>query len=428
MLVNLENRIIDVIKQFPVPKMADGRFVKQIVDILTANELESMNDEELFKIILSSFNLFFFAPITSIDLQFTEECNLRCDYCFVMDKRENCFSAEMGKRALDFMVMNSGGEQKLNLVFFGGEPLLQFDSLYKVMLYGDEITLKTEKKVGFAATTNGLLFTKEILMKSRGRINYLLSIDGDEETHNKHRKFKNGEGSFKHIFPKIYLLKQYQPWVGARMTVCPDTIQNLMKNVDFLYRNGVNQFLIGPSFELDWTEEALRMYEEQYTMLGDYHLAKSANKEYFRMTFFEKEADPDCMNGKWGCYAGRSHMVIRYNGDIYPCAKFIGLESYDCSEFYLGNIFEGMTNIAARERLFNIKGHHFTDCKDCALINACSGGCPADNYFANKSLYQPNSAACAVNKISNRVLKEYWRKKELLNDKKEQTDNVLYVK
>jgi uncharacterized protein len=413
MAKSLEARIVGLVKQFSLPQPEEDKFLKSTIPLFDNNQLGSLNDEELFKILLSSFNIFFFSPITSIDLQFTEECNLRCDYCFVKEKRINRFTSEMGKRALDYMVMNSGSKDKLHCTFFGGEPLLEFESMYEVLQYSDEITKITGKKINFDVTTNGILLNEEILKKSQGKINYLLSIDGDEKTHNKHRITKSGGGSFSNVFNKIALIKKFQPWTGSRMTVCPDTVSDLYDNVDFLYRNGINQFIIGASIELNWDEEHLKIYEEQFTRLGEYYIEKTANKEPFRMTFFEKnQSDSDCLNGIWGCWAGRNHVIITYNGDIYPCSKFIGLESYNCSEFYLGNIFEGITNLKARERLFNMKGHHFTSCQDCSDIAACAGGCPADNYSVNRSLYVPSVTGCSITKISNRILKEFWEKKD----------------
>ena len=419
MLETLESRINGIIKQFSLPEPEEDAFFKKTVELLQNDQIGSLSDEDLFKIILSSFNLFFFCSITSVDVQFTEACNLRCDYCFVQEKRPNRFTAEMGKRALDFMVMNSGAVDRLNYTFFGGEPLLEFDRIHEVLKYSDEVTRTTGKKVTFNITTNGILLSDDILEKSQGKITFLLSIDGDEETHNMHRITKSGKGSFSDVFSKIALIKKYQPWAGARMTVCPDTISRLSANVDFLYRNGINQFIVGPSIEMDWDEKALRSYEEEFRKIGDYHLARAAKGEPFRMTFFEKDdSEIDCMNGVWGCWAGRNHVIITHNGDIYPCSKFLGLESYDCPEFYLGNIFEGITNLSAREKLFNMKGHLFTSCQGCPEIDACPGGCPADNYSVNRDLFVPCSTGCSITEINNRVLKEYLRKKKIAEEKK----------
>jgi uncharacterized protein len=315
---------------------------------------------------------------------------------------------------LDYMVMNSGSKDKLHYTFFGGEPLLEFESMYEVLKYSDEVNKITGKTISFDSTTNGLLLNEDILRKSQGKLNYLLSIDGDEKTHDRHRMTKGGDGSFKNVFNKIALIKRFQPWAGSRMTVCPDTVNDLYKNVDFLYRNGINQFIIGASVEMNWEEEHLKAYEEQMNLLSEYYLMKTANNEPFRMTFFEKnQSGSDCLNGIWGCWAGRNHVIITYNGDIYPCSKFIGLESYNCSEFYLGNIFQGITNLKAREKLFNMKGHLFESCRDCPETDACTGGCPADNYSVNRSLYVPCDTGCAITRINNRVLKEFWKKKEL---------------
>jgi uncharacterized protein len=419
---NLESRIINITQQFDLPKPQESSFVNKMVELLSTDQIGPLGDEDLFKIILSSFNIFLFTPINSIDVQLTEECNLRCEYCFVLEKRDNRFTVEMGKKAMDFMVLNSGSEQKLNYVFFGGEPLLEFDTIYQVLQYSDEVTRITGKKISFDTTTNGLLLTEEILKKSQGKVKYLLSIDGDEETHDKYRKFKNGEGSYKYIFPKIELLKRYQGWTGARITFTPETVDKLFYNVDFLYKNGINQFIFGPSLEVEWNPSVLSVYEEQMRMLADYALTRSINKDPFRMGFFEKaEKDQDCFNGLWGCWAGRNHVIITHNGDIYPCSKFIGLESYNCSEFYLGNIFEGLTNLKAREKLYNMQSESFITCKGCGEADSCTGGCPADNFSQNRSLYVPAKAGCDITRINNKVLKDFWKKKSQVEKQNETT-------
>jgi uncharacterized protein len=164
---------------------------------------------------------------------------------------------------------------------------------------------------------------------------------------------------------------------------------------------------------MNWDEDSLIAYEEQFRILGDYTIERMANSDPFRMNFFEKDpSELDCMNGIWGCWAGRNHVIITYNGDIYPCSKFLGLESYDCPEFLLGNIFEGITNLSARERLYNMKGHLFKSCQGCKEIDACAGGCPADNYSVNRDLFVPCGIGCSITEINNRILKEYYKKKE----------------
>jgi uncharacterized protein len=105
-------------------------------------------------------------------------------------------------------------------------------------------------------------------------------------------------------------------------------------------------------------------------------------------------------------------VVVTYNGDIYPCSKFIGLESYNCEEFYLGNIFEGFTNLKAREKIYNLKGEKFETCQSCAHVNECVGGCPADNYSQNRNIYVPCNTGCDMVKMTKKVLKDYWIKKK----------------
>ena len=410
---NTRKRIINHAKKFNLPQFTSPDFLEEVEKVLSQNQLNSLTDSEIFKLLLAIFNNTFFTPIDLIETIFTEQCNLQCDYCFVRKKRNNGFSIQLGKQALDFLVLYSGNKKDLYYTLLGGEPLLEFNKIVHILDYADKMAQQTNKKIYFDATTNGLLLNEEVLKKGKGRIKYLLSIDGDEESHNKHRKTLNGKGSFKTVFPKIELLKKYQPWVGARMTICPDTVSKLAKNVDYLYKNGINQFLLGPCYGPKWDEISLKIYEEELTKVSEYYDKRISKKDPFRITTFEKKENKnDCLNGIWGCRAGRNGVTITADGSIFPCSKFIGLESFSCNEYCLGNIYEGITNLSAREKLFNMQSEDFTECSECTEINSCVGGCPAENYNQNKSIYIPCKDQCELTKIQNRVVRKYWEKQK----------------
>ena len=256
---------------------------------------------------------------------------------------------------------------------------------------------------------------KEVLKNTSEHISYLLSIDGDELTHNRHRTLINGTGSFNKVFPKIELLKQYQQWLGARMTVYPDTVSKLLQNIDFLYHNGINQFIIGICYGPQWDNSSLDIYEKQLKEVGNYYKNKVHNNEQIRMTLFEKKKS-NCYENLWGCSAGRNGMAIASNGDIYPCSKFTGLEKYSCPEFLLGNVNIGITNLIGREKLFTITNKNFKQCEQCNESDSCTGGCPAENYNQNRSIYIPCKDQCEITKIQNRVLRMFWADQEMVKE------------
>jgi len=358
-------------------------------------------------------NQAWFGPITNLELFLTEDCNLACTYCFVKKKIKKSMSVEMAMEAINFLVFYSGNKESLNVTLFGGEPLLEKDKIYQIIEHCNEIEKATKsKKINFSLTTNGILIDETILRKVQGRINFLLSFDGNEQTHDLYRKDKSGRGTFKRILGKIDLLKRYQGWLGARMTVMPDTVKDLYKNVIFLFNAGINQFLIGLAVDVDWPDEALSEYETQLRNIGQFYVDKKQEQAAIRITFFEKEKqESECSENIWGCGAGRNTISVTTNGDIYPCSKFVGYEEYECPELKLGNIYEGITNIEARKKLSKMTSQSYETCLSCPEINACRGGCPADNYFKNKSLYIPIRSACELKKIGNKILRE--KSKEL---------------
>lgn len=212
-------------------------------------KLSRFTEEELFilsDIISTKLREFRYPPITKLELFLTEDCNLRCDYCFLKGKRPQYMSWDIAKRSVEFLFAESRDARDLTIIFFGGEPLLLWDVIKKVVLYAERLARKYGKTIHYSLTTNGILLSKNILRFSRTHgIMHLLSIDGDRETHDRHRHFPDGSGTFDVVASKIPLLKKYQGWLGARMTVTPETVNSLASNVRFLFSFGINQFIIG---------------------------------------------------------------------------------------------------------------------------------------------------------------------------------------
>jgi len=354
------------------------------------------------------FNHLHFGPVTNMELFLTEGCNLSCDYCFVRGKSPKTMSWENIVSAINFLVLYSGDENLLNLTLFGGEPLLEKKNIYKIVeLCGKLKTNSGKKDFAISITTNGTLITETLLKRTQGKINYLLSIDGNEETHDRYRKFNNGKGSFKKTVSKIGLLKKYQPWLGARMTILPGSVHHLSDNVAYLSSLGINQLLLGLAMDSTWDKKALETYEKQLMKVGEFYIGKRQSADPLRITLFERdEKGINCHEHEWGCGAGRNTVSVNTDGDIYPCSKFVGYESFDCMEMKLGNIYEGITNIPLRVKMSQITNDAFPGCSRCKEINACMGGCPADNYYLNKDIYKPGQAHCDLKKIENRVLRK----------------------
>jgi uncharacterized protein len=360
-------------------------------------------DEQDFRLMLNQFfNLVCFGPVTHLELFLTENCNLDCDYCFVKTKRKKRMPLDTILSAVNFLSFYSGDSKHVDITLFGGEPLMEKDNILEAIKHISKLERETgSKQFSLSLTTNGTLLDEGLLEKTHGKINYLLSIDGDKETHDTHRKFRNGKGTFNNVVTKIGLLKQFQPWIGSRMTLTPKNIKGLTENVYRLHQLGINQFLLGPALDQQWDEASLLIYEDQLLKTARLYTDMRRQGAPIRITLFD--SNNDCGAKKWGCSAGRNTLAVNTNGEIYPCSKFIGYEEFDEPELKLGSIYEGITNIPLRNKLCRMTGASFTACKGCAQVEKCAGGCPADNFFIHHDLHKPGHAHCAIKKIENRV-------------------------
>ncbi len=319
--------------------------------------------------------------VKQLELILTQHCNLKCDYCFVGEQSEKMMSKETGRQAIDFLLDASGNLQSVIVTFFGGEPLLAYKLIKDFVLYGEKAALEKGKTIKWRMTTNGTLLNEEKLsFFNEHQVIYLLSIDGDKKSQDAHRQTRTLKSSFEMLDNKFLLMKQYQPWMGARVTVMPDTANRLLDNVKFLVRQGINQFIIEPAEGIEWQEESKRLYLKQMVKVANFYLNNKKNFN-LRIDAFDKLAssDTDTKTYTRGCWAGKSSVSVSPDGSIYPCAKFIDPSSH-YTQFVLGHISSGITYPDKRKEM--IKFPVKTECYDCSKVFDCSGGCPANNYFA----------------------------------------------
>jgi len=351
-----------------------------------------------------------FEPIRQIDAYITEDCNCRCDYCFVEGKRPQQMTEEIAKATIDFLLLKSRHLREPILLFFGGEPLLAFDLIQFTVEYGDYQAALMGKRISYSMTTNGTLFDEEKLRFCRDRrIIFLLSIDGDEETHNAHRKFADGRGTYKTVVEKIPLMKASQPWLGVRMTPTPKTLHKTAASVKHLFNHGINQFIVGLATGLRYTDNDIVRYTEQLREIGRYYVAKKREKAHLRIRTFENDAD-QALGSKsdiWGCGAGRGRLSVSASGEIQPCGKVQGLNGLaGIPEFSLGNVLTGFTNLDARREFIAFRYDLRKACQNCDLKDDCAGGCPAVNYLATGSIFRPDPCECKLTRAHIKVKRE----------------------
>lgn len=344
-----------------------------------------------------------------MDLLLTEDCNCACDYCFVDGKNDhNRITPKLAKRAIDFLLERSGNEKDLGILLFGGEPLLEFDLIKLIVRYAKKAS-RNGKTITFSMTTNGTLMTEKMMRYfQRHNIRYLLSLDGGERSHNRHRKFKNGTGSFDVVAEKLSLMKHYQPWLGARVTPTPETIEYLYRDVQELYSLGINQFIIGLASGVEWTEEDGKIYLREMRKLARFYREERQKGGHIRLTVFEKSDLDDGgkfdLSSYWGCGAGRARISVNTRGEIFGCARLASVNGL-CGTLKLGDLGHGFYELQARSLLMDNSISKRTACKTCTYQDRCSGGCPAINMADTGNIFTPSPYECFSTRLHVRLRK-----------------------
>jgi len=338
-----------------------------------------------------------------IDLFLTENCNCRCDYCFVgTPDRQSRLSYPAAKKTIDFLLDNWEGPEEPGILLFGGEPLLEFDLIRYLVEYAERRAAAGAPTIGWSMTTNGTLMTKAMMeFLAEHKIRYLLSIDGTRDVHNRHRKLRSGRGSFDQLARRLPLMKQYQPWLGARVTPTPETVASLSQSVDELCDLGINQFIIGMASGVPWSEVDAAAFIEQIMAVYEVYLRRTAAGKYMRFTLFEKNSldeDSKDLSDIWGCGAGRRRLCVNARGEIYGCARFAAIDN-GRGALKLGDVWNGIYNRSERTQLCRGSVWLRPACVECAFASQCTGGCPAINFEETGSIFDPAPHECLSTRV-----------------------------
>ncbi len=349
-----------------------------------------------------------FPPITHLELMVTEDCNHRCHYCFVEGKNPgHRMPPGRARQAVDFLLRESRDRNELTLLLFGGEPLIEFDLLRDLLPYAASRARAAGKRMVFDMTTNATLLDEERVdfLVSAG-VKILVSIDGDRAAHDRHRLARDGKSSYDRVAAALPLIKRRQPWLGARMTVHPDTAAALSGNVAHLAGLGFNQFLIGAATGVDWSEAELDRYQEEMVRVAAWLRRELDRGGRFRVTTLEESvAMMGGRRSRWGCRAGRHCVTVAADGSIYPCSKMLGVSGLKglCP---LGTLDEGLTEIHNRLLLCGLVPVERKACSACPEADLCFGGCYATNFQATGSLFDPAPVECRLKRRSIAIARE----------------------
>lgn len=343
--------------------------------------------------------------VKALCIHICHDCNLSCRYCFADEgaykSAHEFMSEETAKKAIDFLIENSGGRKVLEADFFGGEPLMCLDTIKKVVAYAREKGDKAGKKFLFTTTTNALLLDDDAINFFNAEMeNVVLSLDGRKEVHDAIRKTKNGKGSFDLVIDKI---KKFVKSRGDKSYYVRGTFTS--KNLDFsndvifLAENGFDSIsmepVVTPIEDLAIKSEHIPLICAEYENLLDRYLDKYSKGEGFNFFHFNIDLEGGvCLQKRVSaCGAGNEYFSVVPNGDIYPCHRFAGDKN-----FLMGNVYEGKIDKSLREKfatncLFTRNG-----CENCFAKFICSGGCSANNYYCAGDLNEPYKETCEMMK------------------------------
>ena len=345
--------------------------------------------------------------VVKLELILTEACNLGCSYCFEYDAdHQKSMSSSMAYEAVDFLVEASRTSAWVGITFMGGEPMLQFDLIREVIHYAQKAAKKKDKTVSFDMQTNGVLLREEHASFFRDvDLRYCLSLDGAQLTNDRYRKTLGGSGTFQIVAAKLPMLKRYQHWQGARMTIMPSDAAMLGDNIRRLHEDlAINQFVIGFATHVDWQDEQIADYAAGLKETFDYFVEQRVEEKSrrLRISLFElgqlEESYATESEEAWGCGAGSGRLAVGADGVIHGCSKLAwGVEGGSKeAPLPLGSVETGMSQPNNRLKLLNHTSDPRTKCHSCEIKAYCQGGCHAANIADTGNMYVPADYFCKL--------------------------------
>lgn len=342
--------------------------------------------------------------VKALCLHIAHDCNLACRYCFAEEGeyhgRRALMSFEVGKKALDFLIANSGSRRNLEVDFFGGEPLMNWQVVKALTAYGREQEKLWDKHFRFTLTTNGVLLNDEVQdFVNREMDNVVLSLDGRKEINDKMRPFRNGRGSYDLIVPKFQKLahSRNQEKYYIRGTFTRENL-DFSRDVEHFAGLGFQQISIEPvvgeaTDPYAIQEQDLPKIFREYDRLASSMVDRERKGEGFTFFHFmlDLEGGPCLAKRLSGCGSGTEYLAVTPWGDFYPCHQFVGNE-----EFLMGNVEEGIVrpDIAGEFRSCSVYSKE--KCKNCFAKFYCSGGCMANSYKFHNTIHDTYDISCEM--------------------------------
>ena len=385
---------------------AVGDIEEAIQELGTLKEEGMLDTEDTYKDLVPAF-LNREPVVKALCLHVAHDCNLACKYCFAGEGEyhgeRGMMSSEVGKASIDFLIKNSGNRKNIEVDFFGGEPLMNFEVVKEVVDYARSKEAEANKNFRFTMTTNGVLLNDEIIdYLNENMYNVVLSLDGRKEVNDKMRPARNGKGSYDVILPKFKKLVEKR---GNKQYYLRGTFTH--HNLDFaedimhMAEVGFDEVSVEPVVAPTTMDYALQMGDidpicKEYERLAK-EMLRRHKEENGCFNFFHFMIDltgGPCVHKRLaGCGSGTEYLAAAPNGELYPCHQFVGMP-----EFKMGDVWEGVVNTERREEFGKCNVYSKEECTSCWAKFYCSGGCAANAYHFKGDINAVYEIGCELQK------------------------------
>lgn len=402
---NKESIIDRMLTKYKASEYSRQDIEEAIQEIEELKEEGSLFTEDIYKDYIMDFKKRE-TVVKALCLHITHDCNLACKYCFAdegeYNGRKAFMSYEVGKQSLDFLIANSGSRRNLEVDFFGGEPLMNFDVVKQLVAYGRKQEKLHNKNFRFTLTTNGVLLKDDVIeFLNKEMANVVLSVDGRKRVHDRMRPTRNGKGSYDVIMPKFQKLAESRAQKNyyVRGTFTHNNL-DFAEDVLHLADLGFEQISVEPVVASENEDYAIQEGDiqkvfDEYDKLAKALIERKRNGKGVNFFHFmiDLSGGPCVAKRLSGCGSGTEYLAVTPWGDLYPCHQFVGKE-----EFIMGSVFDGVkkTDICDEFKLCNVYAKD--KCKECFARFYCSGGCAANSYNFTGTINDTYDVGCKLQK------------------------------
>ena len=367
-------------------------------------------------------------PIKGIDIDVTNDCVLRCDYCYRGEKNKQKLNWETAVKAIDFLIKHSKDQKKIFINFMGGEPLMEFELIKRLVLYAEKKALYYGIEIYFKLVTNCVLINYNMIRFFRQhKIELCTSIDGSPESQDKHRRFPDGRGSSAIIEPKIKEILKHLPNTVAYMSISNDTVDKWFENTLYLLDLGYTKLKMQPIIENNWTTGQFECMRSELRKISNFYIDRYRNGNPLSIQgLFDaglKSIVKPLRQREHHCRAGKDKFLVATDGSLYPCTGFGRIiESESRKHWELGSIYKGIDEEKRKIFInFDCVSQTKANCEECVAVHSCTNSCISLNWTYCKDIFRAHPNYC---KYINLFYKEAVRIDHILKEER----NPLYMK